>query len=341
MIETHPPLRAPFPYFGGKRTVAEYVWRRFGTVKQYIEPFCGSAAMLLSAQPSPLEVIGDMNCYVANFWRATKYDADLVWSWSDYPVSHLDLGARHAWLTASDRVAALRASLADPDWPGDPKIAGWWLWGQCAWIGSGWCEKENTVAGKIPVCEPGKGVQSPGIGQIPFVGSAGMGLQAGGVGDFHFGAGTDECPAALHRHVEDLSPWQSGARAWLRALSRRLERVRVIHGSWDRCLNHHYGGNATAVFLDPPYVAFEKLYAQAASAPVAHDVARWAAENAEIKIAVCGHIGDYDGILDGWEAYRWTRDRTTYGSSETRDDECIWFSPACLPDGGPKQRSLF
>lgn len=41
-------LVAPFPYFGGKRTVAPDVWKRLGAPDQYIEPFCGSAAMLLA-----------------------------------------------------------------------------------------------------------------------------------------------------------------------------------------------------------------------------------------------------------------------------------------------------
>lgn len=42
-------LKAPFPYFGGKRSVAADVWKRLGRPTQYIEPFCGSAAMLLAA----------------------------------------------------------------------------------------------------------------------------------------------------------------------------------------------------------------------------------------------------------------------------------------------------
>lgn len=55
-------LRAPFPYFGGKRDVAGLVWARLGRVKQYIEPFCGSAAILLGArEPASLEVVGDAN----------------------------------------------------------------------------------------------------------------------------------------------------------------------------------------------------------------------------------------------------------------------------------------
>lgn len=50
------PLLAPFPYFGGKRKIVEAVWSRLGTPKQYIEPFCGSAAMLLAA-PRRAELI--------------------------------------------------------------------------------------------------------------------------------------------------------------------------------------------------------------------------------------------------------------------------------------------
>ncbi len=48
MIES---LTAPFPYFGGKASVAGEVWRRFGDVDNYVEPFCGSCAVLL-ARPS-------------------------------------------------------------------------------------------------------------------------------------------------------------------------------------------------------------------------------------------------------------------------------------------------
>lgn len=40
-------LKAPFPYFGGKRVVAPEVWRRFGDTPNYVEPFFGSGAVLL------------------------------------------------------------------------------------------------------------------------------------------------------------------------------------------------------------------------------------------------------------------------------------------------------
>ena len=308
--------KAPFPWFGGKSTVADYVWRRLGSPKQYIEPFCGSAAILLAApSPASLEVIGDANCYVANFWRALKHQPDAVATWQDYPVSHIDLFARHRWLTEPSRVADLRASLSDADWPGDAKIAGWWLWGQCCWIGAGWCDpaRERRGDGRVG---------GDDLGQIPHVSSAGMGVQAVTLGKIP--------------HASDAGRGDTAA-DWLHALAERLSRVRVIHGDWSRCLNHHYGAEETAVFLDPPYLSFEKLYSDG-SAPVAREVASWAADHAHLRIALCGHRGDYD--LPGWDVYEWSRGRRTYSSSKTTDAEAIWFSPACIGES-KVQSSIF
>lgn len=283
-------LKAPFPYFGGKRAVASQVWERLGQPRQYIEPFCGSAAILLAApKPAPLEVVGDANGYIANFWRAVKCQPVNVAHFADYPVSHIDLGARHEWLLHKhDEISQY---LHDPEWPGDAQVAGWWLWGQCAWIGAGWCEK-------IPhVSDAGRGFQA--VGQIPHVSDAGPSLTSAG----------------------------AAAKTILQRLSERLDRVRLIHGSWERCLNHLYGGDNTAIFLDPPYLEYEGLYQN--KAPVARDVEDWAKENAHLKIALCGHVGDYK--LEGWDAVKWSRSSGTYGSTKTKDAECIWYSPACNP----------
>jgi DNA adenine methylase len=292
------PLLSPFPYFGGKRKVAAEVWVRLGSPSQYIEPFCGSAAVLLACpNPSALEVVCDGSGFIANFWRAVKHQPATVAKWADYPVSHIDLGARHGWLMAQRDV--LGEGLQDPDWPGDAKVAGWWLWGQCCWIGSGWCD----WFGKIPhASDAGMGVQA--IGQIPHAGNAGMG-------------GADALLTSCGR-----TAW-----AWLHRLANRLERVRVVHGDWSRCLNNHFGGDDTAVFLDPPYRAYEALYGKAGT--VADAVEAWARENQHLRIALCGHRGDY--ALGGWDAVEWSRGRLTYSGGQTTDSECVWYSPACLP----------
>jgi DNA adenine methylase len=317
-------MNAPFPYFGGKRSIAQDVWARLGSPKQYIEPFCGSAAMLLAApEPASLEVVNDANGFIANFWRAVKHQPDAVAGWADYPVSHIDLGARHRWLMEQRHALA---QLHDPNWPGDAKVAGWWLWGQCAWIGSGWCEWTGQVphasdagmgiqaAGKVPhASDAGRGIQA--AGKVPHAGNAGRGIQAAGKVPHASNAGMGEL----------LTSGGRTAQRWLRELADRLERVRVVHGDWERCLNHHYGATDTAVFLDPPYDGYEGLYR---AESVTARVVEWAREHAHLRIALCGHVGDYD--LPGWAAQEWSRGRLTYGGNKTTEAECVWYSPACL-----------
>ena len=64
-------LDAPFPYFGGKSGACGKVWAAFGEVDNYVEPFCGSAAMLLGAPDGKrVETINDLDGFVSNFWRA-------------------------------------------------------------------------------------------------------------------------------------------------------------------------------------------------------------------------------------------------------------------------------
>ncbi len=78
-----PPLRAPFPYFGGKSKIAGDVWARLGDVHTYVEPFAGSLAVLL-ARPSAhswwqrRETVGDASGMVVNFYRAVSVDPDAV-----------------------------------------------------------------------------------------------------------------------------------------------------------------------------------------------------------------------------------------------------------------------
>ena len=124
---------------------------------------------------------------------------------------------------------------------------------------------------------------------------------------------------------------------WLTQLAARLERVRVVHGSWDRCLNNHYGAERTALYFDPPYESFEGLYG--VRGPVAQAVAEWCRKNQHLSVALSGHVGDYD--LPGWDVVQWERSGNTYSGSGTKDQEAIWFSPACLPAEKPRQQSLF
>jgi site-specific DNA-adenine methylase len=215
-------LRTPFPWFGGKSRVADLVWERFGDVANYVEPFAGSLAVLLGRPHTPrTETVNDLDCYLANFWRALQADPDAVARWADWPVNEADLLARHRWLQTR---AAFREQMhADPEYH-DAKIAGWWVWGLSAWIGSGWC-----AHARVPE-------------QLPHLGNAGMGV---------------------HRPTQKLPHLGDAGRGvlaeYLGSLASRLRRVRVACGEWDRVLGDSvtFKHGTTGVFLDPPYSAEE------------------------------------------------------------------------------------
>jgi hypothetical protein len=319
---------APFPWFGGKSKVAPMVWERFGDVRNYVEPFFGSGAVLFG-RPQPFagtETINDADGFVANVWRAMQADPETVAFYADWPVNENDLHARHAWLVA--RTADLRARLeGDPDYY-DPKVAGWWIWGCCSWIGSGWCS--------------GRGPWQPVDGRLvkrPHLGDAGMGINRNLP---HLNAGM-----GINRKRPHLGNAGRGERIaeWFAALAERLRDVRVCCGDWSRVCGNTptVKQGLTAVFLDPPYAdtagRCSDLYSTD-SETVAHAVREWCIDHGDdprLRIALCGYAGEHE-MPDEWDVVPW-KARGGYGSQganaarENAGRERIWFSPSCLNNG--------
>lgn len=149
-------LRAPFPWFGGKSRASSLIWSRLGDVTNYVEPFAGSLAVLLARPHAPrIETVNDLDCHVANFWRAVSASPDEVVRFCDWPVNEADLHARHLWLMQS-LPAHRERMMIDPDYF-DAKIAGWWVWGLCQWIGSGWCAERKPPKQLPSVGDAGRG----------------------------------------------------------------------------------------------------------------------------------------------------------------------------------------
>ena len=147
-------LKSPFPYPGGKSRVADLVWARLGNCANYCEPFAGSLAVLLRRPAHHfragyrVEIANDANHFITNFWRAVTADPEKVAEYADWPVLETDLHARHRWLMRSEFAADWRKKMGtDPDHY-NAKIAGWWVWGQCCWIGSGWCADKGDTRGE-------------------------------------------------------------------------------------------------------------------------------------------------------------------------------------------------
>lgn len=62
-------LQAILPYMGGKRSLAPAIVRELGEHRAYLEPFCGSLAVLLAKPPCGHEYVNDLNGDVINLAR--------------------------------------------------------------------------------------------------------------------------------------------------------------------------------------------------------------------------------------------------------------------------------
>lgn len=302
-------LKAPFPWFGGKSRAGAEIWGALGDARNYVEPFAGSLGALLERpDPRGIETVNDADGFVVNFWRALRGAPGEVAHHAAWPVTELDLTARHLWLV--ERRPGLTARLeADPDWY-DARAAGWWVWGLCCWIGSGWCSGRGPwsvdEAGVLSRGDAGRGVNR----QLPHLGDAGRGVNR-------------QLPLDL----------------WFHRLADRLRRVRVTCGDWSRattpvvCERH----GLTGVLLDPPYPeGWDADRAYAVSTDSAAELCRAVfARAVELhdrgcRVVVCGYEGTWQPP-EGWTVRRWHPRKGYAKSSARRDRDVLWCSPNCAP----------
>jgi len=74
-VEDAPIIKAPFGYPGGKSRSVKYILPHLPQRDTYIEPFGGSAAILLARQPSKFEVYNDRYGGVVDFYRCIREGA--------------------------------------------------------------------------------------------------------------------------------------------------------------------------------------------------------------------------------------------------------------------------
>ena len=302
-------LPAPFPYFGGKRRAAALIWDALGDPGGYVEPFAGSAAVLL-ARPAftgrRVETINDADGWLVNAWRSIQLSPGDVAAHAYGPVSEIDYHARLAWLHERRDESLVSWLEGDPEHH-DAKAAGWWLYVMAAGIadpfgGGPWVVVDGHLVDRRHLGNAGRGVNR----KLPHLGNAGRGALT----------------YYMHR------------------LAERLARVRITCGDWRRvvtpaAIRAKTGGDgAVGVLLDPPYSTSGDLYAHGcATGNVSAEVRRWAADAPDdLRIVLCGYDDEHDALLDhGWVA---VAGRAGGGAGYATDSfagrrERLWLSPSC------------
>ena len=322
-------IAAPFPYFGGKRRAAPRIWQALGDPAGYVEPFAGSAAVLL-ARPTftgrRVETLNDADGWLVNTWRAIQLSPAEVAQHAWGPVTEIDYHARLAWLQQRRTPDLVAWMEGDPD-AHDAKAAGWWLYVVACGIGDPfgpgpWRVVDGHLR-KLPhLGDAGQGVNR----KLPHLGDAGQGVNR-------------ELP-----HLGDAGRGQ--LESYMGQLADRLRRVRITCGSWQRVVKPSVtrsgtGGDGTrAIFLDPPYATSGDLYAHV-DADVGLAVRDWCVTAPrELRVILCGYDTEHDALLaHGWTV---TEGKSGGGAGYSTNStngrrERLWLSPACI---GTTQPSL-
>jgi hypothetical protein len=322
-------IAAPFPYFGGKRRAAPRIWQALGDPAGYVEPFAGSAAVLL-ARPTftgrRVETLNDADGWLVNTWRAIQLSPAEVAQHAWGPVTEIDYHARLAWLQQRRTPDLVAWMEGDPE-AHDAKAAGWWLYVVACGIGDPFGPGPWRVVGghlrKLPhLGDAGQGVNR----KLPHLGNAGQGVNRG-------------LP-----HLGDAGRGQ--LESYMAQLADRLRRVRITCGSWQRVVKPSVtrsgtGGDGTrAIFLDPPYATSGDLYAHV-DADVGLAVRDWCVRAPrELRVILCGYDTEHDALL----AHGWTVTEGKAGggagystNSANGRRERLWLSPTCI---GTTQLSL-
>lgn len=107
------PVKPPFPYYGGKGRLAPWIASLLPPHRVYVEPFCGSAAVLFAKARATHEIVNDANGDLVTFLRVLRDRPD-----------DLEVACR---LTPYARAEFALADLRDPDLDELEIARRWWV----------------------------------------------------------------------------------------------------------------------------------------------------------------------------------------------------------------------
>ena len=122
-------MKPPIAYYGGKTRLADWIVSLLPPHRVYVEPFCGSAAVLFAKRPATHEVINDLDGDLVCFLRVLRSQPEEL--------------ERVCRLTPYARDEYNAADLAELDIDDVERARRWWVrssqsFAQVAKVGTGW-----------------------------------------------------------------------------------------------------------------------------------------------------------------------------------------------------------
>lgn len=101
--------KPPFPYFGAKGTLADLIVALLPDHIHYVEPYCGSLAVLLAKRPVRMETVNDLDGDLMTFWQVLRdRPDDLARACALTPHSRTEYGACRDTPTGDDDLETAR-----------------------------------------------------------------------------------------------------------------------------------------------------------------------------------------------------------------------------------------
>ena len=123
-------ITAIAPWFGGKRTLAPRIVEELGPHRFYVEPFCGSMAVLLAKPEATTEMVCDLHGDLVNLGQVIQHPVD---------GPRLYRRLRRCWMSEAEHAEAKRR-MAEPFRPGVSRAFDYFVF---SWMG------RNGVSGTV------------------------------------------------------------------------------------------------------------------------------------------------------------------------------------------------
>lgn len=236
------------PWFGGKRTLAPAIVEQLGEHTQYFEPFCGSMAVLMAKEPSQKETVNDLHGGLICLARvlADEFAAPQLYD------------RLSKTLMSEDLLKCARSMLGELEPP-------WWLHrddaGELPRIFSycPQCEKvlDHVVSGKCPQCSIDVETDYCRRSDANMLEFAYWYFIASWMGrNGTAGTARRDYQIAVRWTKNGGSPtvrWSNAVES-IPAWHCRLRNVVILRRDAFRILDRFEDHEATAIYVDPPYV---------------------------------------------------------------------------------------